>query len=151
MICPPRSWKFCTARNRISLRYCFPMEKSKRSITSFESSILVAFLSWAPLPMRLVWHGEGREANLTYPGPTTVSPRGTRLISKGHPEDEEDEEKDDKSDDVDEEDFGPEEKLIHDLLPLQSEMRSLSLSGIASPNRRSFPSQQERQEHLPYE
>lgn len=43
--------------------------------------------------MRPVWHGEAQEASPMYPGPTTVSPRGTRLISQGLPkEDEEDEE-----------------------------------------------------------
>lgn len=67
-------------------------------------------------------------------------------------EEEEEEEEDDQSDDeVEDEPFDPEEELIHDLLPLQSEARSPSLSQTSSPNRRSFPSQRERREHRPCE
>lgn len=64
---------------------------------------------------------------------------------------EEEDEDDQTDDDVDDESFGPEEKLIHDLLPLQSEARSPSLSQTSSPNRRSFPSQQEQRELRPCE
>jgi hypothetical protein len=49
---------------------------------------------------------------------------------------EEEDEDDQSDDDIEEEPFNPEEELIHDLLPLQSEVRSPSLSQTSSPNRR---------------
>lgn len=44
--------------------------------------------------MRPVWHKEKHDANPVFPAPTTVSPRGTRLISQGLPEEDEEEEED---------------------------------------------------------